>query len=218
MNFYKYLIIPAVFIRRRTRTFRGSLKNRLPNAACTGRVHEITGTPRFIVPFFSILLMLGGLGMAEIAKAQPNIGVKVEVDGKADFSAYKVKKKIQTRSLKITVSNGGQIPAGNLKIRWTLYCRTMAGNDIVEIASEEESRPVAAKDSVTINTPEVTIEGAREHSVASGRGRRSRYKDVPASGNRYYGYTVEVFAEGRLVGATYSQPSLKNLREKNSAQ
>lgn len=163
----------------------------------------------------TILALMAFLSFPSPATAQvvPGLGLQVESKGKTDYGAARSESKTQVRTVSATVSNTGKSDMSSVEVRWAIYGKTMDGNKLVEITSGAETKNVPAGASIVFESREVSISGAREHAVASGGGRRKRYKDVPASGERYYGYAVEVFIGGKMVLSRYEQPSIKNLRQ-----
>lgn len=151
---------------------------------------------------------------ANHASSQPvPPGLRVKLEGKAEYGEGRSESKIQYRSLVVDVSNSTKTDMPAVEVRWAIYGKTMDGNTLKEISSNSETRQIPAGQTVTLQTPELGIEGARKHAVASGGGRRKKFKEVPASGERYYGYAVELLVGGRVVASDYSQPSLKNQRQ-----
>jgi len=163
----------------------------------------------------TILAFMGFLSFSPAAVAQvvPGLGLQVESKGKTEYGAARSEAKTQTRTVLASVSNTGKSDLQSVEVRWAIYGKKMNGNDLVEISSGAETKNVPAGSSVVFESREVSISGAREHAVASGGGRRKRFKDVPASGERYYGYAVEVYIGGKMVISRYDQPSIKNLRQ-----
>jgi len=138
------------------------------------------------------------------------ITLKVDAEGKADYSGKDAK--TQTRVLNITLSNSRTDKITGATIKWTIYGHTMAGHQLVLIKSGSMNKDLPVREPVHAASAMVKISGIREHSVrtTSGKGRNVHVtlKKVPASGHEYYGYAVQVFDRGKLLAESYSQPSI----------
>jgi hypothetical protein len=156
-----------------------------------------------------ILQLLAAVIVASNLSAAPEsrtFGLKVKEEGKASYDNDAV---TQTRKLNLALSLAGKEPAPGLVVKWTVYGHTRKDHKQVVIESGELKTSLEGGKSVTLTTPQVTIKGVREHSVSTGRGRSRRSKKVPASGNEYFGYSVEVSNGTAVVAEAYSKPSLK---------
>ncbi len=136
-------------------------------------------------------------------------GLNVKSDGKATYDKDAV---TQVRNLELTLSLAGKEPAPDLVVKWTIYGHSRKNHDLVVIKTGDIKSGLDGGKTVTMSTPQVTIKGVREHSVSTGRGRSKRSKKVPASGEEYYGYSVEVLNGATVVADAYSKPSLKKSR------
>lgn len=135
--------------------------------------------------------------------------LKVKEDGRSTHDDDAV---TQVRKLELALSRTGKEPALDLVVKWTIYGHTRNDNKEVVIESGELKASLEGGKSITLTTPQVTIKGVREHSVSTGGGRRRRSKNIPASGEEYIGYSVEVLNGTTVVAEAYSKPSLKKTR------
>lgn len=157
----------------------------------------------------SILLIIAtSLAVSGLfAAPQPrDFGLKVKEDGKGTYDNDAV---TQVRNLELTLSLAGKEPAPGLVVKWTIYGHSRKNHDLVVIKTGELKADLDGGKTVTLTTPQVTIKGVREHSVSTGRGRSRRSKKVPASGEEYFGYSVNVLNGATVVAEAYSKPSLK---------
>lgn len=165
----------------------------------------------FLLSLFTLKL----ISLPALAAPPTSVGIKVEAEGKADYGdGKKSETKTQTRTLRIALTNTGKTAVPQMSVKWTIYGHTMDGHKLVEIKSGTENAALAAGSGIEISTAQVSISGAREHAVSSGGGRRMKFKNVPASGHQYYGYSVEVYDGGVLIASEYSQPSLEKAAAK----
>lgn len=141
------------------------------------------------------------------------LNMKVDAEGKADITGKDAK--TQTRTLKIALSNTGKEVITGATIKWMVFGHNMKDHHLVQVKSGEIRKDLPAGITVEVSSERLKISGVREHSVRSrsGSGRRARttFKKVPASGQEYYGYAVQVFDREKLLAETYSQPSFKKL-------
>jgi hypothetical protein len=89
----------------------------------------------------------------------------------------------------------------------------MKDHKLVVLSEDTSNVMIPAKKTIDVSSPQIKVSGTREHKVSSrnGRGKRSRTttKTVPASGQEYYGYAVEVHQGKTLIASEYSKPGLK---------
>jgi hypothetical protein len=148
--------------------------------------------------------------------AAPHVGVDVKISNKADFKDIKgssSKTKTQSRILTTTLSNFNKDAVPDVQVKWWIFGHNMKDHGLIILKQGESKVVVPANGRIEVASPEVTVTGTREHKVStrSGRGKRSRTstKEVPASGQEYYGYAVEVVSGGTQIAAKYSNPSIE---------
>lgn len=138
-----------------------------------------------------------------------------KIVGKASYARGKSESKTQTRKIEVTVTNTSDKAMDGTVVKWVIYGHEMKNNQLKVIKEGEVKTGVSANDSKVVETAEVKITGNREYKVTSRSGGRSGGKsrskttNVPASGEDYYGYAVEVFTDGKLVASYYSKPSIE---------
>ena len=158
----------------------------------------------------TVLFLTFGFPLAAVG-ASPSVSVDVKIDSKADYKGSSTK--TQSRILKTTISNYGKDAVPDMKVKWWIFGHNMKDHGLVILKQGESKVVVPANGRIEVASPEVTVTGTREHKVStrSGRGKRSRTstKEVPASGQEYYGYAVEVVSGGNRIAAKYSNPSIE---------
>jgi hypothetical protein len=163
-------------------------------------------------PFIHLSILIFALGLPITADgASPSVNVDVKIEGKADHKGSSTK--TQSRILKTTISNYGKDAVPDMKVKWWIFGHNMKGHELIILKEGESKVGVPANGKIEVASPEVKVSGTREHKVTSrkGGGRRGRAstKTVPASGQEYYGYAVEVYSDNTQIAAEYSQPSFK---------
>lgn len=158
----------------------------------------------------TVLFLTFGFTLAAVG-ASPSVSVDVKIDSKADYKGSSTK--TQSRTLNIKIANYGKEAVPDVNVKWWIFGHNMKGHDLIIIKQGESKVVVPANGKIDVASPEVKVTGTREHKVTSrkGRGRSSRgsTKTVPASGQEYYGYAVEVYSGNTELSAEYSQPSFK---------
>lgn len=163
----------------------------------------------------TILVLAAGLPLAADGAA-PNVRVDVKISNKADFKDIKgssSKTKTQSRILTTTLSNFNKDAVPDVQVKWWIFGHNMKDHGLIILKQGESKVAVPAVSKIEVASPEVTVTGTREHKVStrSGRGKRSRIstKEVPASGQEYYGYAVEVYSGNTRIAAEYSKPGIE---------
>lgn len=163
----------------------------------------------------TILILAFGLPLAADGAA-PSVNVDVKIEGKADYKDIKgssSRTKTQSRILTTTLSNFGTDTVPDVRVKWWVFGHNMKDHNLIILKQGESKVSVPAKGRIEVASPDVNVTGIREHKVTtrSGHGKRSRTstKEVPASGQEYYGYAVEVYSGNTRIAAEYSQPSIE---------
>lgn len=161
--------------------------------------------------YLTVLILTVGIPFAAEG-ASPSVNVDVKIEGKADHKGSATK--TQSRTLNIKIANYGKDAVPGLKVKWWIFGHNMKGHELIILKEGESNVVVPAQGEAKVNSPVVQVTGTREHKVSSrkGRGRSSRTstKEVPASGQEYYGYAVEVYSGNSRIAANYSKPSFKD--------
>lgn len=162
--------------------------------------------------------------MAFNAIGAPITSVRLEtkIEGKASYAQGKSESKTQIRKIVTEISNTSDKAMDHTVMKWAIYGHDMKSEKLKVIKEGEEKTSIPANDSEVVETAEVKMSGNREYKVTSrsrgnshgnsggGRGKsRTKTTTVPASGEDYYGYAVEVFVGGELVASYYSKPSIE---------
>ena len=145
------------------------------------------------------------------AESQTFINIDVTIEGKADYKGNATK--TQSRILNTEIANYGSDAVSNITVKWRIYGHNMKDHKLVVLSEDTSNVMIPAKKTIDVSSPQIKVSGTREHKVSSrnGRGKRSRTttKTVPASGQEYYGYAVEVYQGKTLIASEYSKPGLK---------
>lgn len=164
---------------------------------------------------FSICALSFMMAFNAIGETNHAVRLETKIEGKATYDRGKSESKTQTRKIEVTITNTSQNALNGAVVKWAIYGHEMKDHQLQVIKSGEEKTTILANDDKVVETPEITITGNREYKVTSksrsrsgGRG-RPKTTAVPASGEDYYGYAVEVFADGHLVTSYYSKPSIE---------
>lgn len=166
---------------------------------------------------YTLLLIVSG-SLATPANAQ-SLGSPVRIDvnptGGASYDRSQgsmASKATESKKLEIILSSSArEVPAG-LKVRWTIYGRTMDGNRLTSLGTGESAVAVAPGQKQTVLSETITATSTPAHSVSSGSGRgrgRVKSKQMPAEGSRYAGYGVQILQGSTVVGENYSSQGLK---------
>ena len=144
--------------------------------------------------------------------------MEAKIEGKASYAEGKSQSKTQTRQIEVTITNNSEKSVDGVVVKWVIYGHEMKDHQLMVIKEGEEKISVPANESKVVKSPEIKITGNREYKISSksggkskgGRGRsRTTTKTMPASGEEYYGYGVEVYWNGKVVDSYYSQPSIE---------
>lgn len=122
----------------------------------------------------------------------------------------------QSKELEITVSSVSKAPPSGLRLKWFMYGRDLKSSSVSVLRSGEAKVALGSKGSQVINSAKVETKSTPEHSVVSrSRGRggsgggRVSVKKVEATGDKYIGYGVQVFAGDKVVAEIYDPPGIK---------
>ena len=154
---------------------------------------------------------------AAFSQSSTSLRMETKIDGKASYSDNAAKTKTQARKLTVELTNTSDKPVG-ATFRWAIYGHTMKGNRLVVLKNGSQAVKVAARETSTVTSPEVKVTGNREQTVPERKpsknqgGKKGKpkvtFRKIPAAGEEYYGYGVEILVDGKLVGSEYSKPSI----------
>ena len=162
-------------------------------------------------------MMWGGLCGPLLAEpVSHHITVKVSMENTSDFrkiAGSSEKSKQQTRQLSVTLDNRDKEQVKDLSVKWAIYAHKMQNHQLVTVKQGTVKTKIEALEAKTVKSDRVTIKGTPKHSVTSRKTVRGKVqantKHFPATGEEYYGYSVEVYAGSTLIDEVYSQPSLQ---------
>jgi CCR4-NOT transcriptional regulation complex NOT5 subunit len=156
----------------------------------------------------------GGPVLAE--PVSHHISMKVSLDSASDFkniAGSSDKSKRQTRQLSVTLDNRDKEQVKDVSVKWAIYARKMQDHKLVTVKQGTVKTQIGALEATTVKSDQVTIKGTPKHSVTTRKTVRGKVqastKHIPATGEEYYGYAVEVYAGATLIDEVYSQPSLR---------
>jgi hypothetical protein len=164
---------------------------------------------------FSICALSFLMAFNAIGETNHSVRMEAKIEGKATYDRGRSESKTQTRKIEVTLTNTSQNALDGAVVKWVIYGHEMKDHQLKIIKSGEEKTSIPANDRIVVETAETKVTGNREYKVTSKSGGRTGGKSrskttvVPASGEDYYGYAVEVFADGQLVASYYSKPSIE---------
>lgn len=156
-------------------------------------------------------LILAAAGQAPALTLEVTQNVKAESKGKTNDT------KVQTRSLEAVVTSL-QDAAVKVEVRWWFFARSLkTGKDVV-FKKGNQTVTLEKLVPVTVASGDVHTTYVEEHAElekAKGKGKKkgkdTKLKKVPASGERLTGYAVRVFSGGELLTEHLSAPAFKEL-------
>jgi hypothetical protein len=143
--------------------------------------------------------------------ASPSVNLDVKIEGKADYKGSETK--TQTRTLNIKIENYSKEAVPDVKVKWWIFGHNMKDHAPIILKNGESNVVMPANGKSEVATPSISVTGTREHKVSSRKGgRRGKIttKTVPASGQEYYGFAVEVYSGNTQIASEYSKPSIKD--------
>jgi hypothetical protein len=163
-------------------------------------------------PLLSRTILMFAFGLPLVADgASPSVNLDVKLEGKADYKGSSTK--TQSRTLNIKIENYGKDAVPDVKVKWWVFGHNMKDHGFIILKQGESKVAMPSKAKTEVASTEVDATGTREHKVTSrkGGGKRGRAstKTIPASGQEYYGYAVEVYSGNTQIAAEYSKPSIK---------
>ncbi|MCX6865606.1 MAG: hypothetical protein NTV46_05195 [Verrucomicrobia bacterium] len=145
-----------------------------------------------------------------------HITATVTVDSSNDYqniSGSSEKSRKQGRQLNIVLANYDRQLVKDVSVKWAIYAHKMDNHKLVTVKQGTRKTTLEAHGTATVKSDRVTIKGTPKHSVITRKTIKGKVqthsKSQPATGEEYYGYSVEVYAGSVLIDGIYSQPSLK---------
>lgn len=161
----------------------------------------------------TMFTLLQAVGMAQVPQSSLRLEVKVESD--VDNKGRQNETKTQHRKLDMVISNMSQAPVENVQVNWWFFGRNVkSGQEIVIKEGSSKKLSIASLGKQEVSSGKVTSIYEDEHaeqvkSGSKGKNKKPQYKTVPASGEKFTGYAVQVVAGGQIVAEHYSAPSFK---------
>ncbi len=148
-----------------------------------------------------------------------DVRVNVKTEGKA-FDGKGAGEQ-QKRSLEITLTNKTREDLSGLKVKWVMFSTDLKSDKVGKAGSGEVNSNISAGRSEVLEGKTVTMNYTQKHTVRDNAGQNNnrnnnnrnnnnRVKTIPASGDRYRGWGVQVYEGGTLVGDAYSTQDLKS--------
>ena len=162
--------------------------------------------------------MLCGPLLAE--PVRPHITAKIDVENSNDYkdiAGSSAKTKIQRRQLTVMLDNRDTGEATDVTVKWMIFAHTMNNHKLVPVKQGSVTTKLEALKTAAVKSAKVTIKGTPKHSVINRNSIKGKVqissKEHPASGEEYFGYSVQVYAGAVLIEEIYSQPSLKPIKQ-----
>jgi hypothetical protein len=162
-----------------------------------------------------LLVFLGAATVqAQMIPANDRVRVEVRVatdSDRKDLANTTANQVTQEKTLAISLS-GKSRERETRVVRWTAYGRNLKSNNLHPLATGEFKLALDPQGKQTATSKEVKTTYTPEHAVVTRDNRRSRLnnndnrnsvprtKNVPAEGNKYVGYSVQVLDGAKVVG------------------
>ncbi len=148
-----------------------------------------------------------GLTVSAISADASGILLRVEQHNTSDMNAKDRFSRTQKHSLKIYLTNSSANPA-DLKVKYTYYGRDLLSHDVVVIKAGEDQVAVKPQGEASDDAGSATSQSTDEHFLAGAKGKAAT--KVPAVGDKFVGYSVQVYSGSALVAETYEPLSMKD--------
>lgn len=141
---------------------------------------------------------------AQHAPDKVHVAAKLSSDHK---DPKKSPKEIVEETMQLTLINHTSDELNNATLKVIYYARDLEKDITVVQKSLEKHVSFKAREELQLSMPAVMFEFTPTHGVLV-KGRRGRIssKRVPASGQRYSGYAVQILQDGKVIGETFSAP------------
>ncbi len=111
----------------------------------------------------------------------------------------------QTKSLQVTLVNPSQQTLADLTVAYYLFARDVQEKEIVLVKKGQKTVTVKPLGKEIVKTDETVLVSQNSHSRTVG----GRTETTPASGQKFYGYGVQVLAGQKLLAEAFDPPELK---------
>ena len=147
------------------------------------------------------LLALAALAAAPFSSicAEPSpVRISVQQESKSDNQKDK---KVQSRTLKITLTNSGadSLP---LRVKYAFFGHGAKGHDTIVIDHSDITTQLQPKSDQTLTTKTQTATFTEAHM--------DKKTKVEASGQRFIGWGVKVYQDGKVISEACDPPSLQD--------
>lgn len=161
---------------------------------------------RIVLAIFTLVLFFTSSSRAE-GWVQLNVDMKGSHDSHSGSSA----KESHHRWLEIKLAGMSLKKTSAVQLKWTFFADDLDHDKVINKASGTETVELAQGKVAAITTKETVFDYVRQHSEKSGSGRKSKYKLVNATGQRYHGWAVQAFVGNEVVGEAYSSREIASL-------
>lgn len=166
----------------------------------------------------SFLIAVIGACMALLPAANASDSVRVEAKLSTDHDDPKGEvDEVVKKKLTVTLTGAPALQAAVLTVVATFYADDLTADKLV-VEKEVQSTATLERGRAVVDLPEVVYRYTPTHGKITGSGRRSKAKRIPASGNRYHGWAVQVLDGQRVLGQAFSNNSIQKLLQSTSAK
>ena len=126
------------------------------------------------------------------------VRVAVQQESKSDNKGFT---KVQHRVLKITLTNSGpdSLP---LRVKYAFFGRAAKGHDTIVIAHSDLTTQLQPKSDQTLTTASQSATMMEEHF--------DKTKKIEAIGQKFTGYGVKVYQDGKVIAETCEPSSMQD--------
>ena len=146
-----------------------------------------------------IAAALAASAFSTAARAQTSpVRVSVQQESKSDNKGFN---KVQQRTLKITLTNSGP-DSLQLRVKYAFFGRSAKSHDTTVIDHSDITTQLQPNSDQTLTTKTQSATMVEEHTVKKAK--------VAASGEKFTGYGVKVYQDGKVIAEICDPPSMKD--------
>ena len=170
-------------------------------------------TPKKPFPMSQVFLFVLSLGLLFNSSIRGETWVQVNVDmkGSHDSHSGSSAKESHHRWLEVKLSGMSLKETSAVQLKWSFFADDLDKDKVITKASGTETVELAQGRVATVKTKDTVFDYVRQHSEKSGSGRKSKYKLVKATGQRYHGWAVQAVVGDKVVGEAYSSRDIASL-------
>jgi len=152
--------------------------------------------------------MTATLGMAVAQSSAPStasanlVSIRVKVENEHDDPKDSTTE-VVVKKLNIELSAANSV-TGSVQVNSTFYSRDLGSNTTVVEKKLESSANLDSSHSAVVTTAPVQFTYTPAFSKKVGNGRRAKFTKVEATGRKFYGWSVQIVQDGRLLGQASS--------------